>query len=272
MNENSAGSSGRILGKREDSRKKLAQLWKEKLAVERELLYIGSRQTAEMALHPHPAERQQEEWNMVKEKGRLGYLMQLALLLAILLAMSITGIAMIPLPGQYASIMTVPVAVGAMMLGPLAGGVLGGAMGCISFYNAIKTGFATLTLAGYSGGIMVLLSFSNTVLPRILMGVCVGWLFKLFEKVDRSKTVCYYLGGVAAPVLNTVFYMSVLMLLFWHAPTLELLLGAERMETFQNHALLFAAAYVGVQALLEAAMGCLISGSICKALRVVLKR
>ena len=51
-----------------------------------------------------------------KKKTNLRYLIELALLMAILLMMNITGLAMIPLPGQYASIMTVPVAVGAMML------------------------------------------------------------------------------------------------------------------------------------------------------------
>ena len=111
------------------------------------------------------AERQQEELNMEKAKTNLTYLIELALLVGILLMMNITGLAMIPLPGQYASIMTVPVAVGAMMLGPLAGGVLGGVMGCISFYTAIKTGFSTLFLAGYTGGIVVVLSFVNTVIP-----------------------------------------------------------------------------------------------------------
>ena len=99
---------------------------------------------------------------MVKAKrADLTFLMELALLVAILLAMNITGLAMIPLPGQYASMMTVPVAVGAMMLGPLAGGVLGGVMGCISFYTAIKTGFSTLFLAGYTGGIVPLLFYST---------------------------------------------------------------------------------------------------------------
>ena len=209
---------------------------------------------------------------MVKEKGKLTYLMELALLLAILFVMNITGIAMIPLPGQYASIMTVPVAVGAMMLGPMAGAVLGGAMGCISFYTAIKTGFSTLVLAGYAGGGMVLLSFVNTVLTRLLMGFCVGWLFKLAHKVDRTKTVSYYIGGLAAPLLNTLFYMTVLVMIFLNAPPLELVLGAELMAKFQDNILVFVAAYVGIQAVLEAVVGCVISGSICKALRVVHKQ
>lgn len=218
------------------------------------------------------AERQQEELNMEKAKTNLTYLIELALLVGILLMMNITGLAMIPLPGQYASIMTVPVAVGAMMLGPLAGGVLGGVMGCISFYTAIKTGFSTLFLAGYTGGIVVVLSFINTIIPRILMGICVGWVYRAASRLDRGNTISYYIGGIAAPLLNTLFYMTVLVLIFLNAPTLQALLGEELMAKFQDNILLFVAAYVGVQALIEAALGCVISGSVCKALRVVLKQ
>ena len=217
-------------------------------------------------------ERQQEELNRGKTKTKLTYLIELALLVGILLMMNITGLAMIPLPGQYASIMTVPVAVGAMMLGPLAGGVLGGVMGCISFYTAIKTGFSTLFLAGYTGGTVVLLSFVNTIIPRILMGICVGWIFRAVHKIDRSKTISYYIGGLAAPVLNTLFYMTVLVIIFLNAPTLQALLGEELMAKFQDNILLFVAAYVGIQAVIEAVLGCVISGSVCKALRVVMKQ
>ena len=209
---------------------------------------------------------------MEKAKTNLTYLIELALLVGILLMMNITGLAMIPLPGQYASIMTVPVAVGAMMLGPLAGGVLGSVMGCISFYTAIKTGFSTLFLAGYTGGIVVVLSFVNTVIPRILMGICVGWVYRAASRLDRGNTISYYIGGIAAPLLNTLFYMTVLVLIFLNAPTLQALLGEELMSKFQDNILLFVAAYVGVQALIEAALGCVISGSVCKALRVVLKQ
>ena len=209
---------------------------------------------------------------MENKKTNLRYLIELALLVAILLVMNVTGLAMIPLPGQYASIMTVPVAIGAMMLGPLAGTVLGFTMGCISFYTAIKTGFSTLILAGYSGGTMILLSFINTIVTRTLMGLCVGWLFKAIHKIDKTKTISYYIGGIAAPLLNTLFYMTVLVIIFLNAPTIEAVLGAELMAKLQDNVLLFVAAYVGVQALIEAAVGCIISGSICKVLRVVVKK
>ena len=210
---------------------------------------------------------------MVKAKSSdLTYLMELALLVGILLMMNIAGLAVIPLPGQNASIMTVPVAVGAMIRGPLAGGILGGVMGCISFYTAVKTGFSTLFLAGYTGGTVVLLSLINCFIPRILMGVCVGWIFRGVHKLDKRKTISYYIGGVAAPLLNTLFYMSVLVVIFLNAPTLHALLSEDLMAAFQDNVLLFVALYVGPQALIEAIVGCVVSGSVCKALRVVLKQ
>ena len=48
------------------------------------------------------AERQQEELHIMqnKKKTNLRYLIELALLIAIMLMMNITGLAMIPLPGQ----------------------------------------------------------------------------------------------------------------------------------------------------------------------------
>ena len=198
-----------------------------------------------------------------QKKPNLKYLIQLALLTTILLVMNITGLAMIPLPGQYASIMTVPVAVGA---------ILGGVMGCISFYTAVTTGFSTLFLAGYTGGTVVALSLLNTIVPRVLMGLCTGLIYRLARRLDKRDILSYYIGGIAAPLLNTLFYMTVLVLIFLNAPTLQNLLGEELMAAFRDNILLFVAAYVGIQAVLEAVVGCLIRGSVCKALRVVLKR
>ncbi len=207
-----------------------------------------------------------------KKKTNLRYLIELSLLMAILLMMNITGLAMIPLPGQYASIMTVPVAVGAMMLGPLAGTILGTTMGCISFYTAVKTGFATMTMAGYSGVALIILSLVNTIVTRALMGFCTGWVFKAIQKIDKTKTICYYVGGIAAPLLNTLFYMTVLVIVFLNAPNIAAVLGENLLYKLQHNAVLFVAAYVGVQALIEAAVGCIISGSICKVLNVALKK
>ena len=208
-----------------------------------------------------------------QNKNTIRYLVTLAFLTAIILMMKLTGIGMIPLPGQYASIMTVPVAVGAMMLGPTAGGILGCVMGLISFYTAaLEKGFADMTAMGYDGGLMVTITILNTIVPRVLMGVATGWIFKLLKKVDKTKTVCYYVGGIAAPLLNTLLYMTVLLTVFMNAPNLVGLLGEELFTEFKDNILLFALGYVGIQAVLEAIVGCIISGSVGKALSKVIKR
>lgn len=136
------------------------------------------------------AERQQEELNMVRAKTSLTYLMELALLVGILLMMNITGLAMIPLPGQYASIMTVPVAVGAMMLGPLAGASWG-RDGLHQLLHRHQDRVQHPVLAGYTGGVVVVLSFVNCIIPRVLMGVCVGWVYRAARGWTGGTTISY---------------------------------------------------------------------------------
>ena len=207
----------------------------------------------------------------MKKKTNVHYLVTLALLISLMLMLDATGLAMIPLPGQYASILTVPIAVGAMLLGPLAGAILGGAMGGISFAAAAKKGFPLL-LGGYTGSTAILLTVINSFLPRILMGYLVGVVFKAIYKIDKTKTLSYYISGLLAPLLNTILYMGTLVVIYLNAPTLEALLGAELMTAFRNNILLFVFAYVGIQAVLEIGIGCVISGTVGKILHRVLKK
>lgn len=207
----------------------------------------------------------------MKKKTNVHYLVTLALLISLMLMLDATGLAMIPLPGQYASILTVPIAVGAMLLGPLAGAILGGAMGGISFAAAAKKGFPLL-LGGYTGSTAILLTVINSFLPRILMGYLVGVVFKAIYKIDKTKTLSYYISGLLAPLLNTILYMGTLVVIYLNAPTLEVLLGAELMTAFRNNILLFVFAYVGIQAVLEIGIGCVISGTVGKILHRVLKK
>lgn len=61
------------------------------------------------------------------------YLVELALLVAIVLLMAFTPIGYIKTFGLEITLIVVPVAVGAVTLGPLAGAILGGVFGVTSF-------------------------------------------------------------------------------------------------------------------------------------------
>lgn len=151
----------------------------------------------------------------MKKKANVRYLTELALLVAVEIVMYYTPLGMLPLPGQYASLLTVPVAVGAMLLGPLAGTVLGFLFGVLSFWKALQVG----TLVG--AGVSLPAIFFLTVCTRTLMGFLTGLIFKLIDRVDKTNTVDCFIGGLLAPVLNTLFYMSVYVIILLNNELLQ---------------------------------------------------
>lgn len=162
-------------------------------------------------------------------------------------------------PFLVMSFLTIPIAVGAMLLGPLAGFVLGGAFGLLSLWDA---------MSGQSGMTVVFFQTDpvNTIIlcvgMRMLMGYMTGLIFKGIKKVDKTKTVSYFIGALAAPLLNTMFFMGYIILVFYHTEYIQELLITKNI----TNPLMFVTVLVGVQGLIEAAAGCVIGGSVTKAL------
>ena len=191
------------------------------------------------------------------KKGNLRYLTELALVVAIELAMLATGLTSIPVGPLVMSFATVPIAVGAMLLGPAAGGVLGLVFGCTSLYDAI-TGRSLMTNAFF------LVSPVHTVIlcvgMRVLMGVLAGLVVQAFRKLDRTDTVCYFLGGLCTPLLNTLLFMGYIVLVFYQTAYVQ-----ERVAVLgATGPLMFVILSVGVQGLVEAVVGLVVGGGIAK--------
>lgn len=202
---------------------------------------------------------------MQKNKVDVRYLTRLALMVAILLVMYYTPLGMLPTPGQSVTLLTVPVAVGGMILGPAAGGVLGFTFGMLSFWRAFQTG--TLLAAGVAPAAIFVLC----VVTRTCMGVLAALIYRLTDRIDPTHTVSCFVGGAAAPLLNTLFYMTAYVVILLNTPLLQAVLSETLLETLRDNVLLFVAAYVGVQALVEAGVGCVVSGLVANALRRALK-
>ena len=62
------------------------------------------------------------------------FMVELALMIAIIIIMSLTPLGYIRTPGLSITLLTVPVAVGAVLLGPTGGAICGLAFGLTSFY------------------------------------------------------------------------------------------------------------------------------------------
>ena len=68
-----------------------------------------------------------------KQKQNILYLVQLALLTAVIMVLHFSGVA-IPAFGTKISLVLIPIALGAMLLGPVAGAILGLIYGCTSIW------------------------------------------------------------------------------------------------------------------------------------------
>lgn len=202
---------------------------------------------------------------MQKQQSNTRRMAQLALFIAIIFVMRITGLTRIPIGPLYMTLSMIPIAIGAMLIGPAGGAVLGLVYGCTSLYDAI-TGASVMTGAFFQ------VSPVHTVLlcvgTRVLVGFLTGWLFRAVHRIDRTKTVSYFIGGLLAPVLNTVLFMGYIVLFFYRTEFVQNMvvkLGA-------SGPLMLVVLMVGVQGLLEAAGGLVIGGAVTKAVAHAIKQ
>lgn len=194
-----------------------------------------------------------------KKKGMSAKdLATLGLLTGVLLLMSFTPLGYFKTFGLDISLMMIPVAIGAMLMGPKAGAWLGFIFGATSFYQAL-TGASAFSAMLFS--ISPLRTFLLCIPTRILMGFLVGVLFLVFQKLDRKKTVCFFLGGFSAAFLNTLFFMSTLILLFWNTDYIQ---GFNQAFGGLNP-FMFVMAFVGVNGALEMPASCIAGGIVAKA-------
>ena len=200
---------------------------------------------------------------MNKNKFSTKYLVEMALLVAIILLMAFTPIGYIKTAGLEITLIVVPVAVGAVTLGPTAGAILGGIFGITSFIQCFgMSQFGALLL-----GINPFLTFLVCVPTRILMGWLTGLIFAALYK-SPAKKFSYYIASLACPLLNTFFFMGFLCLFFYNTDYIQGIVSSLGV----SNPVVFVAAFVGVQGLIEAGF-CFVVGSIVsRALSVALKR
>jgi len=185
---------------------------------------------------------------------------QLAILIAIVLVMAFTPLGYLKTVGLEISLITIPVAIGAMVLGPVAGAVLGAAFGITSFYQCFgMSQFGAVLL-----GINPFMTFLVCVPTRILMGYLAGVLFKLFLKLDKHNTLCYFIGGLVTAMLNTIFFMAVLVLCFWNSEFIQGLAAG-------NGVMLFIILFVGINGVVEWIATCVAGGIVSKAVAKIAK-
>lgn len=195
---------------------------------------------------------------MNNNKTNVRFLAQLGLLAAIEIVMKLIGLGSVPVGPLYMSFLTVPIAVGAMTMGPAAGAILGAVFGLVSFKDAM-TGASAMT--GVFFQISPVHTFILCVVMRAIMGFCVGLLFKALRLIDRKGGWSYFIGAISAPLLNTLFFMGYIVAVFYQTEYIQGLVSTKG----ASNPLMFVVLLVGVQGLIEAIVCCAAGGVITRA-------
>ena len=154
---------------------------------------------------------------MNRKKMDTRYMATLAMFCGILLVMGATGIGFIPLPVIKATTMHIPVILGAILLGPAAGAVLGGVFGLCSIWaNTTSPGLLAfafspfMTTEGLPG---VLKSLWIALGCRILLGVIAGWLWKGLKTTLKQDYLVLPVTAAIATICHTILVMGSIYLL-----------------------------------------------------------
>jgi len=144
---------------------------------------------------------------------KVSYLTRLGVLIAIIVVMTVLNIGNIPIGPVVATIYHLPVIIGAVILGPTAGLILGGFWGLLGFILALTgntTDIVALTIIQQSP----LLYFVIAFFPRLIMGGLAGLTSRGFDKVfKKHRYLGYAVTGALSSLYNTILYLGALWLL-----------------------------------------------------------
>ena len=153
---------------------------------------------------------------MKTRKRDTRWLVLLALFVAIEIFLNVTGIGLIPLPLIKASTLHIPVIIGAVLMGPLAGGVLGGVFGLCSIWSnstapgLLSFAFSPFLATSAAGAVKTIwIAFGC----RVLIGVVAGWLWIALKKLRVNDLAALPVVGVAGALTNTGLVMTSIYLL-----------------------------------------------------------
>ncbi len=197
--------------------------------------------------------------------ARILRLTQLSVLVALLLIFGFTNIGYIKIGVIEITLNIIPVAIGAIVLGPSAGAICGTVFGLTSFWQAVSgmSAFGAMLV-----NVSTILTFILCFVPRILEGYLTGLIFKGLSKVSKNNSLPCAVSGLACPVLNTLMFVGLFILLFGKTDVFASLYG----QSAASNIVAFFAWFVGLNGAIEAIAGFIIATAISKALLTANKR
>lgn len=180
-------------------------------------------------------------------------MVQMAVLTAIIIVMAFTPLGYLKIGIVSITFLMIPVVIGAILLGPAAGAILGGVFGATSFIQCFGMDpFGTALMS-----INPFFTFILCFIPRILMGFLVALIFKAVMKLEE-RIAPYIVASASGALLNTILFVGALVLLFGNNESVQ--------EMFGGSVWVIIATLITANALIEIAVSLVIGTAITKAL------
>ena len=181
----------------------------------------------------------------------------LGLMIAILLLMAYTPLGYLNIGPLAITFNIIPVAISAITMGPVGGAIAGAVFGLTSFGQCIGIG-GTSIMGATLFGINPFLAFVQRFVPRMLDGLLLGYIFQ-FVRRRTDAYMASLVTGFCSAFLNTVFFMTALVVLFGNTEYMQGLIGGKNI-------ILFVCGFVGINAVCEMVSSTILTGAVGAAL------
>ena len=155
---------------------------------------------------------------MTERKHDTRWMVCVALMAAIVIVLANTPLGMIQLPIIKATTVHIPVIIGAILLGPSAGAILGFVFGVCSLISNTMAptllSFAFSPFMSTTGIPGAIKAIWVSVGCRMLIGIAAGWLWILLKKVKLNDVIALPIVGFAGSMVNTITVMGSIYFLF----------------------------------------------------------
>lgn len=197
-------------------------------------------------------------------KNRNQHILRLAMMglfAALIVIMSFTPLGYLRTAGVEITFLAIPVALGAILLGPTGGAILGGIFGISSFITCFGfSAFGTMLF-----GINPILTFILCIVPRVLMGWIGGLVFKAINNGEKRELLASSAACIVTPLVNTILFTGLLILFFWNTEFIQGLAGGRNI-------LAFIPFFVGINGILETVACFIVGTAVGRALLAAQKR
>ena len=184
-------------------------------------------------------------------------LVLMGLMTAVLIVFSFTPIGTIPIGPLSITLNIIPVAIAAAAMGPAGGAAMGAVFGLLSFLQCLGIGVPS-GMGATLFGISPFLAFVQRFIPRLLDGFLVGLIFRGCDKA-LGHTPAGFIAGFCSAFLNTLLFMTALIVLFGNTEYVQGLIAG-------RNVIVFVCAFVGVNAVVEMIVSTVITGGVVAAL------